>query len=87
MYTFGHLLASITVIAAAVWAYIHADTLKEAFGEGIKLAMTDYIHGGDVQREFDALQINCKCCGADNYDDWFTTPWTGENILGINNSV
>ena len=75
VYTYGHLIVSITVFAAAIMAYQHRGILELAFGNGIKAVIADYAHGGDVKEEVDIFQMEHRCCGADTYTDWFTTHW------------
>lgn len=48
------------------------DTWKSTLKEGIERSMNNY---KNETKPIDVLQTSIKCCGSENYTDWFNTPW------------
>ena len=64
------------VLAASITAFAQIGVLGRAFDEGIKSALPEYSKDNKIKSEVDIIQLNHKCCGADNYTNWLKIAWT-----------
>lgn len=78
MYTYGTMLALIllSLIGVAVTVYIFKDDARELISKNMKDGMQSYNKSGSagVTQTWDIMQSDFKCCGVNNYTEWFNVP-------------
>ncbi|XP_023236959.1 tetraspanin-6-like [Centruroides sculpturatus] len=62
-------------VGIAVAGYAFRNNIRSALKDGIKKAVDSYENDGNQDRNIDFVQKNIKCCGVENYEDWFFTTW------------
>lgn len=58
-------------LVAGVSAYIYRGKIQDGFKTGLNNSIVNYGHGGLRDRDIDMLQSYLKCCGVEDYKDWF----------------
>jgi len=82
MMTYSVLIGLLLVVqlVAAVTAYYREDDVKGVFTQGMNEALKKYgednAEGEEIRKTWDFIQKDFKCCGSNNYTDWFgVTPF------------
>jgi len=83
MYTYGTMLALIllSLIGVAITVYIFKDDARELISKNMKEGMQSYNKTGSagVTQTWDIMQSDFKCCGVNNYTEWFAVPMFANN--------
>lgn len=62
----------LSTFTVSVLFFARKDTVENTFKSGVDRLMLSYPTDSE---SIDILQSNIKCCGSQNYTDWFQTPW------------
>ena len=85
IYTVSAAVTFGAVMIAALTCFFEISTLNSALGEGLLAGMKKYKEEPEFKPEIDVLQMNYKCCGADNYKDWYDVSWVSSEYLDTGN--
>jgi len=69
----------ILVFSASITGYVYRDNLKESLHNSLNQTLFEYGSGGILDKDWDRIQENLKCCGVNGFKDWITTEWANEN--------
>jgi hypothetical protein len=78
LYMYGSFLfaAFVVVTSGAMTGYAYRSSLSQGFREGLNNAINKYGNGDLLERDVTLVQQLLHCCGANNYTDWFSSPWS-----------
>ncbi|XP_046577485.1 tetraspanin-7-like [Haliotis rubra] len=67
----------IVELSAGIALLVYRNKLEKGFKEGLGSAKDKYGKSGEdeITDAFNDLQKTLHCCGIDNYEDWYKTPW------------
>lgn len=65
-------LVFLSIFSFSVFFTVKHNSVKTTLKSGFEKSMKNYETNF---RAIDILQIKFKCCGSDNYTDWFATEW------------
>jgi CD63 antigen len=87
MFTFGSLLAVVVVIeiGVAIAVYVFRNDAHQVITQKMKEGMEHYGTGPDFQgvtETWNQIQFDLKCCGVENYRDWFSPNITFSKLSG-----
>ncbi|KAK0056982.1 photoreceptor outer segment membrane glycoprotein 2 [Biomphalaria pfeifferi] len=77
----GGIVLVVFEAASAITSFVHISILENEFKEGIHMAMSTYVEGGEMKKEMDTVQSFYACCGDKSYVDWFRYPWIDPQTL------
>ncbi|KAK2164480.1 hypothetical protein LSH36_63g09008 [Paralvinella palmiformis] len=81
------LVILVGMVSTAILGYIKRADVESAVEQGIKQGMDAYNNETVWKNQIDFMQSELKCCGLDNYTDWFQTPRkTYPNSCCVNNT-
>lgn len=66
-------------LAAGISGYIYRQKIQDGFETGLNNSITLYGNGRMRDRDIDMLQKYLKCCGVENYMDWYGK-WKNESV-------
>lgn len=80
LYVFSTFLFFIFVVelGLAISAYLFHQKIQNEFKDNMKNMLMSYKGSKTgIDADFDLLQLTIKCCGVQNYTDWFKSSWAG----------
>lgn len=86
--TYGgfQLVVLVAGFVAGLSGFFYHRDIAEGFQKGLREAIRSYTEDEKKAEALDALQSRLGCCGVESYRDWFSSPWSKEQ-LAPNNSV
>lgn len=75
LYSAFLMVVFVVELSAGISGYAYRSKLGAGFQQGLNKSLIQYKSDQDIRQIVDRLQSTLKCCGKDNYKDWFSTPW------------
>ncbi|KAL5004585.1 hypothetical protein ScPMuIL_018041 [Solemya velum] len=77
MYSGFLVIVFVVELSAGAAGFVYKKKLQQGFQNGLDIAMDKYGQPGESAKTeaIDGMQSTLKCCGKDNYKEWFDTPW------------
>jgi len=75
LYSAFLLIMFIVVLTAGISGYAFRAPLRDGFKVGLKNAMDTYDSDAEKRLVLNTMQSTLKCCGRDDYSDWFNSKW------------
>ncbi|XP_070577557.1 photoreceptor outer segment membrane glycoprotein 2-like [Ptychodera flava] len=79
------LVLAILILAGGSMCFDHRRHLHHSFHRGIRSAMERYKDNTTFKTEIDELQMDFRCCGNNDYRDWFDIQWISNAYLNLQN--
>ncbi|GFT36112.1 uncharacterized protein NPIL_336961 [Nephila pilipes] len=84
MYWATACIAAYFILTAAFICFVEIYLLWNALGHGLLAGMGKYKRDEGIKNAIDQMQINYKCCGADNFTDWYNISWIDIEYIDLN---
>lgn len=82
MYAVFLIVVFIAELSCGAAGFVYRNKINQGFSDGLKKALPKYGVDKEKTKAFDGLQHELKCCGNNNYTDWFSTPWEKTETKG-----
>ncbi|XP_043944716.1 tetraspanin-7-like [Protopterus annectens] len=67
-------------LSAGLSGLFYRKDIAEGFQNGLREAVQAYGEDEEKANALDDIQRTLDCCGVDSYTDWFSSPWSGEQL-------